>query len=130
MEPMSQICFSGDPMEKAAKHSHNAIYIGTLDSACRRESLTDRNIRLVISILHESADDVEEFEGIDYWRSPPVNDNPGAAEKLESVLDEAHQRIDAELAKGNSVLVHCMMGISRSPSVVASYVMRKHKISQ
>eukprot|EP00746_Dinoflagellata_sp_MGD_P000816 gnl/MRDRNA2_/MRDRNA2_101494_c0_seq1.p1 gnl/MRDRNA2_/MRDRNA2_101494_c0~~gnl/MRDRNA2_/MRDRNA2_101494_c0_seq1.p1 ORF type:complete len:290 (+),score=49.57 gnl/MRDRNA2_/MRDRNA2_101494_c0_seq1:134-1003(+) len=123
-EPMDQICMSNDHAQERAESSLNALYLGGLDGANMCDALMVRNIKFVISIIHDRAE-VKKFNEIGYWRSPVIQDTPQAAKDLELVLDEAHALIDAELVKGHSVLVHCMMGVSRSASVVTSYVMKK-----
>jgi dual specificity phosphatase 12 len=40
-------------------------------------------------------------------------------------FDHTYHTIDAALKKKEPILVHCMMGISRSPSIVANYLMRR-----
>jgi len=126
-EPMDQICFSHDFELERAENCLNALYQGGHFGAGMREALEVRNIRTVLSILDESCPSVEEFPGVEYWRSPPVDDLTGrrCADQLEAILDEAHARIDGALSNGASVLVHCRMGVSRSGAVVVAYVMRR-----
>jgi protein-tyrosine phosphatase len=54
-------------------------------------------------------------------------DTPDA--RLDSVLDVALAFIDNALETGNSVLVHCAAGVSRSASVVIAYLMLKKNYS-
>jgi len=43
-------------------------------------------------------------------------------------LDAAHDFIDSAIKQGNNILVHCSAGVSRSASIVISYVMKVKKI--
>merc|ERR1740121_1463195 len=125
-EPMDQICLTGDPEVERRERFRNALYLGGIDGANMRDALEVRNIKLVVSIVDDGAR-VEAFDGITYWRSPSIRDSSDDASVglLEALLDEAHGRIAAELARGHSVLVHCIMGMSRSATVVISYVMKE-----
>jgi hypothetical protein len=49
------------------------------------------------------------------------DESPGLFE----YFDDAVEFIATELDKGNKVLVHCGAGISRSPTIVAAYLMKK-----
>lgn len=62
-----------------------------------------------------------------YW-SIPADDTP--TYKIEPYFDQAYEFIDSALvgAHGN-VLVHCGAGISRAPTIVASYLMKRLHIS-
>lgn len=128
-EPMDQVCVTQDPEHERQAQHQNALYLGSKAGACMEEALQVRNIKFVLSVLHDGVS-MKEFAGVRYWRSPSICDSPDAAGTLEAILDEAHKEIDNELAKGHSVLVHCMMGVSRSATVVASYLMQKRGIKK
>eukprot|EP00440_Ansanella_granifera_P058438 gb/GFBE01063338.1/.p1 GENE.gb/GFBE01063338.1/~~gb/GFBE01063338.1/.p1 ORF type:complete len:190 (+),score=23.06 gb/GFBE01063338.1/:1-570(+) len=123
---MHQICLTDDMERERAEDSQHALYLGSFSGASMQDALAVRNIRTVLSILHSDAHSLPQFPGVDYWRSPNINDASTSVDSaaLAGVLDEVHTRIDDGLRKG-SVLVHCMMGISRSGTAVVSYVMRK-----
>ncbi|KXZ50007.1 hypothetical protein GPECTOR_18g161 [Gonium pectorale] len=57
----------------------------------------------------------------------PISDMEGV--DLISQLPAALNFIDAAIAKGGVVLVHCMMGISRSASTCIAYLMWKERLS-
>ena len=60
------------------------------------------------------------FEGITYKRLTVRDDED---EDIARHFEDAHAFITDGLRSGSSVLVHCRAGISRSASVVVSYVM-------
>eukprot|EP00930_Biecheleria_cincta_P034997 TRINITY_DN24112_c0_g2_i1.p1 TRINITY_DN24112_c0_g2~~TRINITY_DN24112_c0_g2_i1.p1 ORF type:complete len:637 (-),score=111.43 TRINITY_DN24112_c0_g2_i1:113-1984(-) len=125
-EPMHQICLTDNFEREKSECWQNSLYLGGFSGANMHDALRVRSIRTVLSILHDAAPILKPMPGVDYWRSPGIEDesNSRASLALSSVLDDVHARIDAGLCNG-SVLVHCMMGISRSGTAVASYVMKK-----
>jgi len=134
-EPMDQICMSANPEAERndPQNLQNALYLGGIDGALMLDALKVRNVCMVLSFLHGSHPGLDvTITGIEYWRSPTLEDSPSAAaaQVLESLLDDAHARIDAGLASGGSVLVHCMMGVSRSATLVTAYLMRKLRLSR
>ena len=52
----------------------------------------------------------------------PIHDDP--SEDIGAYLKSAVEFIGTALGRGEGVLVHCMMGISRSATVVIAYLMR------
>ncbi|CAK5081819.1 unnamed protein product [Meloidogyne enterolobii] len=66
-------------------------------------------------------DDLQHFLRI------PVNDTYSA--KLLPHFDSAYQFIETAKQEGEKVLIHCLAGISRSPTVAIAYVMRSRKMT-
>ena len=58
----------------------------------------------------------------------PVNDSPDECNKLLSLIYETQvlEHIHASLQANEPVLVHCFMGIQRSASLVACYLIKYH----
>ena len=58
----------------------------------------------------------------------PVNDSPDECDKLLSLIYETQvlEHIHASLQANEPVLVHCFMGIQRSASLVACYLIKYH----
>lgn len=126
-EPMHQICLSEDFEQERSDKWQNALYLGGIDAVFMHDALGIRNVKLVVSILGAQTPLPPRVSGIEYWRSPPVEDvsDTTAAGLLLEIFDEVHRKIDEVLAQGNSVLLHCHAGRSRSGTVAIGYVMKK-----
>ena len=61
----------------------------------------------------------------------PVNDSPDECDKLLSLIYETQvlEHIHASLQENEPVLVHCFMGIQRSASLVACYLIKYYNMS-
>lgn len=124
------------------------LYLGGLISTKNREGLLAHDCRYILTLLdteeapyvsespsptHDSQSGVARpgttswrrpmkcWDGIVYKRITLMDDDDA---NLLRHLDEAHEFITAALSTPSSVLVHCRAGISRSASVVISYLMR------
>ena len=73
------------------------------------------------------------------WKCPPVHqqameytcmlmpDNPRV--DITFFVYEALEVVDRVIASGGKVLVHCVQGISRAPTIACAYLMWKHQLS-
>ncbi|KAK7064650.1 protein-tyrosine phosphatase-like protein [Favolaschia claudopus] len=103
-----------------------SIYLGPCSAASSAPLLTSNSITHVLSI---GATPAKPVNGITYHRIS-LKDSPSAS--LSKACDEACAIIDAALSANNGtgkILVHCFAGISRSPSVIAGYLMRRKAMS-
>eukprot|EP01098_Paradermamoeba_levis_P015711 TRINITY_DN8118_c0_g1_i1.p1 TRINITY_DN8118_c0_g1~~TRINITY_DN8118_c0_g1_i1.p1 ORF type:complete len:150 (+),score=28.80 TRINITY_DN8118_c0_g1_i1:121-570(+) len=104
--------------DKIAKN----LYLGSEDAALALDQLNKRNIKAIVTV----AKDIEPAHlsaGIKYLVIR-VDDVPQT--NLMCAFDVAYEFINRERKKG-PVLVHCAAGISRSTTIVMSYLMRKKK---
>ncbi len=78
----------------------------------------------IISVMSEKeaqSYDIRNHVGKRQWHMIPVEDRE--EEEICQHFRNAHKLIQAALAAGKSVLVHCAHGVSRSPTIVAAYLM-------
>ncbi|KAJ7837261.1 protein-tyrosine phosphatase-like protein [Mycena olivaceomarginata] len=103
-----------------------SIYLGPCSAASSIPFLTANSITHVLSIGATPKDTVD---GVVYHRIP-LKDS--ASVLITAACAETCAIIDAALSSKNGtgrILVHCSAGISRSPSVLTAYLMRRHRMS-
>ncbi|KAJ7685556.1 protein-tyrosine phosphatase-like protein [Mycena polygramma] len=120
----------GKVKEKASSSSQSAaslvlppsIYLGPCSAASSKSFLTAKSITHVLSI---GASPKENIDGVVYHRVS-LTDSPSSS--ISAVCDSACEIIDAALKHKNEtgrIFIHCSAGISRSPTVVAAYLMKR-----
>ncbi|KAG6876616.1 hypothetical protein C0993_001868 [Termitomyces sp. T159_Od127] len=103
-----------------------SLYLGPVSAASSQAFLTSTGITHVLSV---GASPTKPVEGITYNRIS-INDSPSSS--ITKVCDTACDIIDEALKSRNGagkILVHCSAGISRSPMVVAAYLIRRRNMS-
>ncbi|CAI4229622.1 unnamed protein product [Auanema sp. JU1783] len=95
-----------DALDEESIRKHKITHVLNLSIACPRAA----------SIILE-----ENFMRI------PVNDN--YQEKLSPFFDEAYNFLERVRKSKANVLIHCLAGISRSPTVAISYIMKHKRMS-
>ncbi|XP_032784480.2 serine-rich adhesin for platelets isoform X2 [Daphnia magna] len=96
------------------------LYLGSQQDAHNQELLSDFNITYEVNVSTNCPK--PDFIQDSRFLRLPVNDSYG--EKLLPYFVRATQFIDKVRETNGSVLVHCLAGISRSPTVAIAYVMR------
>ena len=91
---------------------------------CIQVHLKKKEITHVMSVLKTYMPTIDET-----YNHMKIEINDEAKKHIEQYFDEAHKFIDDALEKQEKVLVHCYAGISRSATIVISYLMKKNKIS-
>jgi protein-tyrosine phosphatase len=95
------------------------LYLGSYaDSKCE-ESLLLNNIKYVLNISNECEKPSYSYNFS--YKQIFVSDHGDSPINL--FFDEAHQFINNALLQKEKILVHCRMGISRSATIIISYLM-------
>ena len=95
------------------------IYLGNEDTASDKELLKKLNISNILIC----AEGCEPFFPNEYTYKILYIDD-AIDEDIISLFQEAFEFIDSSI---NNIYIHCVMGISRSPSIVIGYLMYKKK---
>ncbi|CAA7261130.1 unnamed protein product [Cyclocybe aegerita] len=104
----------------------SALYLGPCSSASSAPFLSSNSINHVLSIGITPSPKVD---NVTYHR---LGLNDSALSSISSTIDAATKIIDDALkSKGGSgrILVHCSAGVSRSPTVVVGYLMKRREMS-
>lgn len=104
----------------------NNLYLGSSFNAYSINELTNKNINVIINVTEEIDNFHENNLDLTYYKILIKDNNQ---DDIRPVLEETYNIIDHHLEKGDSILVHCYMGASRSAAVVINYLMRKNSIS-
>jgi protein-tyrosine phosphatase len=106
------------------------LYIGSLSAALNRPALDSAGITHILSVMYDWRRILLEEKQIDddkfKRKFVPVEDNARMAKELAEAFHKGYEWIRDALATGGRVLVHCQAGISRSSTMVCSYLMQKY----
>ncbi|XP_022711554.1 uncharacterized protein LOC111273834 isoform X2 [Varroa jacobsoni] len=101
------------------------LYLGSQQDAHNRQLLWDHNITYVLNVSATcpKADFIPEPQ----FLRIAVNDN--YSEKLLPHFSKASHFVERARESGGCVLVHCLAGVSRSPTMAIAYVMKHLRLS-
>lgn len=101
------------------------LYLGNFDAA-DYSNLKDYNISAVVCLTSDSH---EYPEDINLYHIDNISENLDPNSFNIFQLQDAIKFIDNEIKNKNNILVHCMLGSSRSPTVIIAYVMKSLKMT-
>jgi dual specificity phosphatase 12 len=96
------------------------LYLGGVDAVADTQCVVNQGIRAVVCCLRELEFPTKEFsKDLEYYR---VDVEDMSREPIELFFPEATEFIHSWISREQPVLVHCRAGVSRSASVVMSYL--------
>jgi protein-tyrosine phosphatase len=108
-------------------HIINNIYLGSIYDAGSSEFLKTNNIKTIVSLINDETTlnvNTATFKHHRYC----IEDFPTEANKLFNFLPEIYDIIELATNNKTNILIHCMVGASRSATAVIYYIMRKYNI--
>ena len=96
------------------------LYQGQLKHGNNKNLLTDLNIRHILNV----SDCPLERSILDHFDVLWINMKNVAAVDIGQYFEKTNEFLNSCKAKDEKVLVHCMMGISRSSTIILAYLLR------
>ncbi|KAF7308135.1 Dual specificity catalytic domain-containing protein [Mycena chlorophos] len=121
--------------------AQGALFLGSMEAALDGALLRKHRITHLVQVLEtpwapqpESESDADDEEGEEeewhfQYHRVDIEDRPSAAAALTAHLPEACDYVGRALGRGESVLVHCQQGVSRSPAVLIAFLIRDKRMS-
>ncbi|KAK6737508.1 hypothetical protein RB195_019923 [Necator americanus] len=126
---ISQPCLSSISLQSAPDGPTQIfpfMYLGSQQDALDTEQMRKRGITHVVN-LSIGCPRASSITSDENFLRIPVNDS--YQEKLSPHFETAWEFLEGVRRSGNVVLIHCLAGISRSPTLAISYVMRYKNMS-
>eukprot|EP00002_Diphylleia_rotans_P004674 TRINITY_DN13562_c0_g1_i1.p1 TRINITY_DN13562_c0_g1~~TRINITY_DN13562_c0_g1_i1.p1 ORF type:complete len:171 (-),score=37.87 TRINITY_DN13562_c0_g1_i1:114-626(-) len=111
---------------KADKELHQVaegLFVGSQFAAANEEALRAHNVKHILCVT--TGVEVTPPEGVTV-HTIPIRDV--GSEDITPSLDKCYETV-AEAIKEGGVLIHCSLGISRSPTVTTAYLIKSQKLS-
>ena len=99
------------------------LYLGKMTNANNQEELQQLGITHILTVCSQGC---YTYPGIEYHRMN-IYDLPDT--RIDHLFEEAFEIITSVLSGGGTLLVHCFAGVSRSASIIISYIMKKRGYS-
>jgi protein-tyrosine phosphatase len=106
--------------EKQPAPKQPYLWLSGIHDAMNQKWLQRANITHIVNLSHVN---LHSYPSRIHVMPIPVDDNHEA--NLAPFFEAANRWIDAAIQNGGTVLVHCVSGKSRSPSIVIGYLMWK-----
>ena len=101
------------------------LYLGSAKNAADFEGLTRNEIALVVNATQQVPNFFPDHQ--EYHRLPIMDIRDASLLPHRDLLHRTLDRVHDSIQSGQSVLVHCLMGASRSVAFVCLYLMRYHE---
>ena len=100
------------------------LYVGNFKTGKDWQSLARVGITHVLNCATEWTHRVPKDCPVRYYQSLGLRDVP--SESVSRAFQQAFAILETVRAKGERILVHCMAGVSRAPTIVIAYLMAHH----
>jgi protein-tyrosine phosphatase len=104
------------------------IYLSSYKLANDEKTLKKYNIKNVLTIMPK-CDDCSKMTKYDNIRYLQIDKQDIKTENLKNEFDKTYNFIDDAVNKKENVLIHCRAGKSRSPTILAAYLMKKYDVT-
>lgn len=107
------------------------LWLGGRNAPCCVKWLADKRITHVLNCARECTRDAEILcaRGIAKVEALDLDCADDPTFEIRPAMADGARFIRAALAKGGTVLVHCMAGMSRSPCVVVAFLVAQYKLT-
>lgn len=112
--------FFGEPA-----HIIDNIYLGSSYHAANWDWLTDNNVKTIVNAALE----VDDFfkDDLEYISGYSIRDNGlESFSNIDTLVDQIHDKYTSNM--DNNTLVHCLVGRSRSVTIIIAYLMKYHRM--
>jgi protein-tyrosine phosphatase len=105
------------------------IYLSSYKMANNKKALKKYNIKNILTIMPDcqTCKKMQKYKNIKYMQ---VNKKDVKTENLQSEFEKTFKFIDDAVNAGENILIHCYAGISRSPTIIAAYLMKKYNMNR
>ena len=104
------------------------IYLGGEQPANNKKFIKDNNIGAIICVMKKSPILINDTE-VNHIKFLHIMIDDIMSEKIIDHFETSYHFINDMIEQGRSIYIHCQMGISRSPTIVIAYLMKKFNLS-
>jgi atypical dual specificity phosphatase len=119
---LEEVCV-GEIQQFVPSRVASGLYLGAVEATEKKEVLCELGISRILSIGREPA---AHHDGVDYHHFAIEDEE---SEPIEALFEKTTSLIEEALNGGRGVLVHCRMGVSRSTTIVAAFLVSRRRLS-
>jgi len=105
------------------------IYLSSYKMANDKKILNKYKIKNILTIMPEcnDCDKMNKYKGINYLQ---ISKEDNQNENLKEEFDKCFKFINNAIDNEENILIHCRAGKSRSPTIIAAYLIKKYGLSR
>ncbi|KAI3387190.1 hypothetical protein SNEBB_010854 [Seison nebaliae] len=118
---MNTSSFSQPHLPSGPSRIYSGIFVGSQEDAVSSEKLKKFDIRWILNATHNGAKSILIKEN----QFKRLNVHDSFETKIIKHFEDTYNFINKALSSNEKILIHCLAGISRSPTIVIAFLMRK-----